>query len=103
MISALQVLVIVQCDRCKHQTEVTTPVSVANSAACGQCSAAQMVTFRASMMHENSAVLGYVDVDGCSVFDVILPECQFVAGCFTCNKEVVLQVSRQLGIVCAHW
>ena len=87
----IQVAIQIQCGRCKGHTEVKTPVTRVNAVSCSTCGSVATVAFRAAMVHANSAIFGYADLDGCTIFDVILPECTFAAGCLTCSKEMALE------------
>ena len=61
---------------------------------CGKCGQEQLLTLRANMAHQLSAIIGYVDVQQCSVFDVVLPLCSFKVGCFQCGRQMNFGVSQ---------
>lgn len=88
-----KVKIVIQCERCKNKTDISTPAGRANKVNCDKCQTEQFVTFRSSIVHQFSNVMGYVDVQGCDVFDVILPDCEFQVGCMKCNKQVLFGVS----------
>ena len=98
-LAAMKVNVIVQCDRCHTVTEVSTVPARVNSVACLKCSREQLVAFRPAIVHAFSPVLGYLDLDGCVAFDLVLPECEFLLSCLSCNKQSKIQV-WSLGSVC---
>ena len=77
----------IQCERCKGTSEFSASGGRVNMVQCGQCSQTQMATFRPSMMHQFSAVAGYLDLDGCLPFDVNLQNCSAVISCLHCSKE----------------
>ena len=77
----------IQCERCKGTSEFIASGGRVNVVQCGQCSQTQMATFRPAMMHQFSAVAGYLDLDGCLPFDVNLQNCSAVISCLHCSKE----------------
>ncbi|CAH1797260.1 unnamed protein product [Owenia fusiformis] len=87
---AKKIMVVVQCERCKGRCDITTPPNRLNSIPCAKCNSDQLLTFRPAMMHQFSSILGYFDVKGCLVLDLILQECDFMTGCLNCSKEVKL-------------
>ena len=92
-LTATKLNVIVQCDRCKFQTELSTPAERLNSVLCTRCNTEQFVTFRPAMVHQFSSTLGYLDLIDCAAFDIILMDCKFNIGCLGCNKEGQMDVS----------
>nr|XP_022331116.1 uncharacterized protein LOC111129179 [Crassostrea virginica] len=80
--------IIIQCSRCKNKMDISTPSGRPNLATCLKCSYPQILTFRSAIMHQFSSVVGYLDLDGCIPFDLILQDCIFKLGCFSCNKEM---------------
>ena len=83
----------VQCERCKNTTEFSTPPNRVNSITCGKCHYVQLVVFRAVLAHAYSSTFGYLDLDGCIVFDVNLQECHLSMGCIMCNRDVLIKVA----------
>lgn len=72
--------------------DISTPSGRPNLATCLKCSYPQILTFRSAIMHQFSSVVGYLDLDGCIPFDLILQDCIFKLGCFSCNKEMKAKV-----------
>lgn len=81
----------VRCDRCKHETDFSTPPNRINSIICGKCSNDQLVGFRPVLAHTYSSTFGYLDLEGCSVYDVILQDCQMSIGCIMCSRDVLIK------------
>ena len=82
----------VQCDRCKNKTDFSTPPNRVNSLACGKCNYAQLVVFRPVLAHSYSSTFGYVDLDGCTAFDVVLQNCHLSMGCIMCSRDILVKV-----------
>lgn len=69
----------VKCERCKDTTDIerlrsATETSKMREQSCKKCAATLAVRFRADMIHVNSVRGGYLDLDGCTVVDM-LPRC----------------------------
>ena len=77
----------IQCERCKGTSEFNASAGRVNMVQCGQCSQTQTATFRPAMAHQFSSVIGYLDLDACLPFDVILQNCNAVISCLHCSKE----------------
>ncbi|XP_038076727.1 uncharacterized protein LOC119744722 [Patiria miniata] len=79
--------VVIQCSRCKNRCDVITPPKRVNMARCGKCQHQQLMTYRQSLIHHFTATLGFLDLEGCTTFDLILAECEFTLGCLNCSEE----------------
>ena len=90
-----KVYVIVRCGRCKEKLDLTTPPERLNCLECNKCHSKQYVTFRPTIAHQFSNVIGYLDLQDCTIFDMVLAESDFVAGCLHCNKEGDFGVSYE--------
>lgn len=101
-LTCITLKVIIQCGRCKNKMDVTTPSGRPNMVTCLKCSYPQILTFRSAIMHQFSSVVGYLDLDGCVPFDLILQDCVFKLGCFSCNKEMKAK-SMAFGQVTDTW
>lgn len=62
------------------------------TAQCEKCRADIGATFRPCMLHHYSDILGYLDLHNATPADLVLQECELVAGCLSCSQEVPLQV-----------
>ncbi|VDI55177.1 Hypothetical predicted protein [Mytilus galloprovincialis] len=87
----LQIKIIIQCTRCHNRLDVKTPPNQVNAVPCQKCNQSQLVNFRPSMAHQYSSVIGYLDVEGCTAFDLVMQDCQFKLGCMRCSKETTVQ------------
>lgn len=82
----------IQCERCKQQTEFSTPPNRVNSVTCGKCSSSMLVLYRAVLAHPYSSTFGYLDLEGCVAFDVNLQKSVFSITCMQCNKSSTVKV-----------
>ncbi|KAJ9651843.1 hypothetical protein H2198_008908 [Neophaeococcomyces mojaviensis] len=79
----------VKCDRCKEQTDIKNikPSDAASNVhrteVCSKCSATFSITYRSEMMHVNSSKAGYVELENCSITDM-LPS-SFQPTCSECS------------------
>ncbi|XP_045156477.2 uncharacterized protein LOC123522982 [Mercenaria mercenaria] len=92
----------VQCERCKNKTDFVTPPNRVNSVACSKCNNTQLVVFRPVLTHAYSSTFGYLDLDGCAAFDVILQDCHFSLGCVMCSRDILVK-SFTAGRVMEVW
>ncbi|XP_013395822.1 uncharacterized protein LOC106162896 [Lingula anatina] len=86
-----KIKIIIQCSRCKNLAEIVTPQNQLNAVPCPKCASCQYVTFRPSLAHQMSSVIGYLDLQGCVAFDLVLADCVFSVGCMNCSKEMKLE------------
>ncbi|XP_046366802.2 uncharacterized protein LOC124142396 [Haliotis rufescens] len=77
----------IQCGRCKNHTDFNTPSHRINSVSCTKCNQSQLLTFRPVLMHQFSSVMGYLDLENCTAFDLVLQDCEARVGCVNCSKE----------------
>lgn len=49
--------------------------------------------FRPAIIHAYSSIMGYLDMDGCVPFDLLLQDSAYKLGCMNCNKETKVDVS----------
>ncbi|KAI8792848.1 CAunnamed protein product [Biomphalaria glabrata] len=89
---------IIQCQRCKHHSELKVPQNKVMSIHCEKCNLNQFVNYRPSLIHQFTSVVGYLDVDGCQAFDLILQDSRIVVTCLGCSKQTKLDgmVSGQM-------
>jgi len=73
----------IKCERCKDTMDVQKLRSYDGTAtamrqqACKKCATGLAVGFRADMIHANSARAGYLDLEGCTVIDMLPRYCSF--------------------------
>ncbi|OWF40768.1 uncharacterized protein LOC110463370 [Mizuhopecten yessoensis] len=82
-----QIKIVVQCSRCKSNTDLMTPVGRVNLIPCFKCHTQMLLTFRPAIMHSYSSIMGYLDLEGCVPFDLLLQDSAYKLGCMNCNKE----------------
>ena len=68
--------VTVKCERCKDTMDIerlrnSAMDSKAREASCKKCASTFGVVFRADLIHANSVRGGYLDLDGCTVIDML--------------------------------
>ncbi|KAI0539048.1 hypothetical protein GGR58DRAFT_465667 [Xylaria digitata] len=75
-----------KCQRCKTLNDITgLKPETARAISCRKCGSPSTATFRQEMVHENSTRAGFIDVNGCTVAD-ILPS-TFVPTCSKCSTS----------------
>lgn len=89
---AVNVSLMISCSRCSNKGELKASAGQLNRAECPYCRNQQLVMFRPSMAHQLSSVIGYLDLDGCDAFDMILSDCLFLVNCLECSFDNKLQV-----------
>ncbi|KAL4970892.1 uncharacterized protein BDV14DRAFT_186547 [Aspergillus stella-maris] len=83
----------IKCDRCKEQLDVRNIPQTKDSSGtlsprvetCKKCSNPMSIGFRRMLMHPNSQRAGYLDLDGCTVVD-LLPS-GFIPTCAECSTS----------------
>ncbi|KAL4932814.1 uncharacterized protein BDV17DRAFT_176123 [Aspergillus undulatus] len=83
----------IKCDRCKEQLDVRSIPQTKDSGGtlspkvetCKKCSNSMSIGFRRLLMHPNSQRAGYLDLDGCTVMD-LLPS-GFIPTCAECSTS----------------
>jgi uncharacterized CHY-type Zn-finger protein len=82
----------VKCNRCKEQTDVTNiknsseDHAAVKTVSCRKCANQLSVGYRMDLMHAHCIRAGYLDMDGCSVVD-LLPS-YFLPTCTECSTPV---------------
>ncbi|KAL3709477.1 hypothetical protein TMatcc_003267 [Talaromyces marneffei ATCC 18224] len=91
LLETKMISVTVKCDRCKEHTDIKnikptddpsqpSPVKVES---CRKCANTFNIAFRQQLMHSNSQRAGYLDLEGCTAFD-LLPS-YFQPTCSECS------------------
>ncbi len=80
----------IKCDRCKTTIDVKNIRPQANSGftkheSCSKCANIMSVGFRGNMMHTNNVRAGSLDLEGCTVVD-LLPS-TFIPNCTECSTD----------------
>ncbi|XP_078374133.1 uncharacterized protein LOC144657650 isoform X1 [Oculina patagonica] len=82
-----RIVLTLECNRCRQRIDQQLSVSGPVSKQCTRCASVFAVNYRPAIIHLFSSVLGYLDLDGCLPFDVVLPESELMLGCLHCSKE----------------
>ncbi|CAL8355880.1 unnamed protein product [Lota lota] len=88
---ARRITVCLQCNRCKVTADLTLGVTLPCTAQCEKCSASISATFRPSMLHPYSDVLGYLDLHNAAPTDLVLQDCELTVGCLHCSQDGPVQ------------
>lgn len=82
----------VKCDRCKTTADMKNIQprkeripSPAKTESCSKCANAMSVSYRGELLHANAIRAGYLDLDGCTVVDM-LPSA-FIPTCSECSTD----------------
>ncbi|CAH3161631.1 unnamed protein product [Porites evermanni] len=89
-ISSIQgnkVVITFECKRCRQRIDLHLSPSGCTVKQCTRCASVFAATYRPAIIHQFSSILGYLDLDSCVPFDVVLPESELMLGCFQCSKE----------------
>lgn len=77
----------IKCLRCKTTTDVANLTSGnLRSLFCSKCAASMAATYRSELVHANANRAGYLDLDGCTIADM-LPS-SFIPTCSQCSTSV---------------
>lgn len=85
------VSITVKCDRCKTVADVKNiqpqkaEISVPKIESCHKCTNGMSVSYRSELMHANSVRAGFLDLDGCTIMD-LLPS-RFIPTCSECSTD----------------
>ena len=87
LLTVVSLALTVKCLRCKCTTDISGLVAAkARNVFCTKCASSLNVTYRPQMVHANANRAGYLDMDGCTVVDM-LPS-NFVPTCSQCSGSV---------------
>ncbi|XP_053573237.1 uncharacterized protein LOC128663103 [Bombina bombina] len=104
---AHRILVSLQCNRCKVTADLSLVENQPCSAQCEKCNSNISGTFHPTIMHQFSAILGYVDIKGAVPKDLILQDSFFMIGCLNCSQEAPVQdlsygIIKELNCLSCH-
>jgi len=97
-----KIKLVLQCSRCKTHADLIVHQNRVVSLRCGRCSHNQFVNFRPAMVHAFSSAMGYLDLDGCSAFDLILQDCRCQVACMACSKSSKIE-GLSSGQIVSDW
>lgn len=93
IIEVYQLKLVVSCERCKQHVDVDLNANMKFTSACTKCTNSFGLLWRPEMFGEHSDIMGYIDKEGVSIFDV-LPSC-YQLTCFGCSGT-----SQQKNVAC---
>lgn len=73
LLELVSLSITVKCERCKDSLDISNlrNAAGARSESCKKCASAFNVRFRRELVHANSVRAGYLDLDGCTVLDLL--------------------------------
>jgi len=77
----------VQCERCKTRAELRINDKQTQSVTCKKCNSVLASSYYAEIVHQYSPVVGYLHLNGCRAFDLILAESNIILNCLQCSKD----------------
>nr|XP_033776326.1 uncharacterized protein LOC117348371 isoform X1 [Geotrypetes seraphini]XP_033776327.1 uncharacterized protein LOC117348371 isoform X1 [Geotrypetes seraphini] len=90
-LEARKITVSLQCNRCKVTADLSMASKHPCSAQCEKCSSRISGTFHPNLLHQYTAVLGHLDLQGATPMDLVLQDSVFVVSCLTCSQEGPVQ------------
>lgn len=90
---ASQITLVMTCTRCTNNVDVRLVPGHAYRAECSRCHSNLLIEFSNTIAHQMSSVIGWLNLEGCCAFDLVLADCQFAIGCISCSKEEKVDVS----------
>ena len=88
-----RITLMIACARCTNTTEVQLSPGQAYHVNCPRCHIDHLMEFSSTIAHQMSSVIGWLNLEGCRPFDLVLADCQFSVGCINCSKEEQIAVS----------
>ncbi|KAJ5928905.1 hypothetical protein N7466_007861 [Penicillium verhagenii] len=79
----------VKCERCKESMDIknvpniTDPKNTPKTESCRKCANSMSIGFRKQLMHSHANRAGYLDLDGCTIVDLLLSN--FIPTCSECS------------------
>ena len=87
LLTLVSLALTVKCLRCKCTTDISGLMTAkTRNVFCTKCASSLSVTYRPQMVHANANRAGYLDMDGCTVVDM-LPS-NFIPTCSQCSTSV---------------
>lgn len=81
-----RLLVSVQCKKCKKIADFQLLPGRRSVSCCAKCQTKLEACFRPCILLQFNPVLGYLELQECTIRDVALPRCHFYADCQGCSK-----------------
>ncbi|KAJ5721656.1 uncharacterized protein N7483_009590 [Penicillium malachiteum] len=89
LLEILHLAITVKCERCKESMDIknvpniTDPKNAPKTESCRKCANSMSIGFRKQLMHSHANRAGYLDLDGCTIVD-LLPS-NFIPTCSECS------------------
>ncbi|XP_066917301.1 uncharacterized protein [Clytia hemisphaerica] len=90
------------CERCKSKHDFKLESKQSLSKRCSKCSQTLNATYYSELVHQFSPVAGYLHLQGCIAFDLILNDCTIILNCIDCQKDNILRALTR-GSKKDHW
>ncbi|THY79334.1 hypothetical protein D6C86_00172 [Aureobasidium pullulans] len=94
LLELVSLSITVKCERCKDLLDVQRlrnnikgDVTGMRDEICKKCANNLAVGFRADLIHQNSVRAGYLDLDGCTVVDMLPRQANFIPTCSECSTS----------------
>lgn len=72
LLELVSLCITIKCERCKDTMDISSlRNNVSRSESCKKCAMPLSVGYRRELMHANSVRAGYLDLDGCTVLDML--------------------------------
>lgn len=95
----------VACSRCRNLADLKVPRKKVASISCTKCSTEMSVHYRPTIAHSFSSIIGYLDLEECTPFDLILIDTEFKVNCLNCHKDGLMngmQSGQMKNAWCKH-
>ncbi|GLI76214.1 hypothetical protein PoHVEF18_004485 [Penicillium ochrochloron] len=89
LLEVTHLAITIKCERCKESMDIKNvpqladPKDVPKTESCKKCANSMSIGFRKQLMHSHANRAGYLDLDGCTVLD-LLPS-NFIPTCSECS------------------
>ena len=84
---------ILACSRCSSRDQLDVLPGQLYTVTCSPCHGAQLIQLNVDIAHSMSAVIGYINLEGCQPLDLVLTTSQFLVGCIACSNDTTIDVS----------
>lgn len=87
LLELISLCIALKCERCKDTIDISNLRNGANKTeSCKKCAMPLSVSYRRELMHANSFRAGYLDLEGCTIVDM-LPS-NFIPTCSECSTTI---------------
>jgi len=89
LLECTEMNLVIVCGRCKTQLQLKLQDNNTYAQECDNCHNSNFITYRREHMHENSSIIGYIDIDGCIPFDLL--DSPFKGTCLGCSGDIIFK------------